>query len=198
MPAEIPVERPESLARRAFFRRIGSEAQRAVGLSEAIEIPTPRLLKQQGLPLPERERLLATAQRLALVAGQPMPAAPFVALAVAPNCSHHGVCTGVCPTTALTIYEDGDNAGLEFNAWRCIGCGQCMKSCPERAIAIHAAPLAPDPHIPQRLTAHAAKTCPACREPFHGPPEIKTCPTCQRNRQMGTSLFGTVLAVSKS
>lgn len=198
MPAEIPGERPESLARRAFFRRIGGEVQRAAGLAEPAEVPTPRLMKRQGLPLPERERLLAATQRLARSAGQPMPAAPFAALAIAANCSHHGICAGLCPTGALSLYENGDSAGFEFNAWRCVGCGQCVKTCPERAISIHAAPLAPDPHTPQRLTAHAAKACPACREPFHGPPEITTCPACKRKRQMGASLFGTVLAVSKS
>lgn len=198
MPTEIPTERPESLGRRAFFRRIGGEAQRAVGLSEPIEIPTPRLMKQHGLPLPERERLLAAAQRLAMAAGTTMPAAPFAALSIAPNCNHLGICAGVCPTGALLLYEDDANAGLEFNAWRCIGCGQCVKACPEHAISIHAAPQAPDPQVLQPLTAHAAETCPACQEVFYAPPETKTCPTCLRNRQMGASLFGTLLAVSKS
>lgn len=195
MPAAIPIERPESLARRAFFRRIAGEAQRAVGLAEPIEIPTPRLMKQQGLPLPERERLLAAAQRLAHAAGQSMPTAPFAALAIGPNCSHHSVCAGVCPTGALALYEDGDKAGLDFNAWRCIGCGQCAQSCPDHAISIQAASQAPDPQMPQRLTAHAAKTCPACQEVFYGQLEAKTCPACLRNRQMGASLFGTLLAV---
>jgi len=198
MPAEIPTERPESLARRAFFRRIGGEAQRAVGLSEPIETPTPRLMKQQGLPLPERERLLAAAQRLAMSSGSTMPAAPFAALSIAPNCNHFGICAGVCPTGALSLYEDDANAGLEFNAWRCIGCGQCVKACPERAISIHAAPQAPDPQVLQRLTAHAAKTCPACRKVFYGAAEAKTCQPCLRNRQMGASIFGTMLAVNKS
>ncbi len=198
MPSEIPAERPESLARRAFFRRLGGEAQRAVGLAEPVETPTPRLMKQQGLPLPERERLLAVAHRLALAAGKNMPATPFAALSIAPNCNHHGICAGVCPTGALSLYEDDANAGLEFNAWRCIGCGQCVKTCPERAISIDAAPQAPDPHVAQRLTAHPAKSCPACQEVFYASPEAKTCTSCSRNRQMGASLFGTLFAVTKS
>ncbi len=198
MPASIPAERPASPARRAFFRSLGHEAQKAVGLDEAFAPPSPRLMKQQGLPLPERERLLTTALRIAATAGQEMPAAPFAALAVVPDCAHHGICAGLCPTGALSLYEDGDMAGLEFNAWRCIGCGHCVKSCPERAITLHGAPLAPDPQEVQRLTAHVARTCPACHEAFHGPAAATTCPSCQRNRQMGAALFGTQLADSKS
>lgn len=197
MPAAIPAERPASLARRAFFRSLGHEARKVVGLDEAVALPSPRLMKQQGLPLPEREHLLTTALRIAATAGQEMPAAPFAALAVASNCCHHGICAGLCPTGALSLYEDGDTAGLEFNAWRCIGCGHCVKSCPERAITLHGAPLAPDPQAAQRLMAHVAKTCPACHEAFHGPAAATTCPACQRNRQMGAALFGTQLAVRK-
>ena len=198
MPASIPAERPASPARRAFFRRLGNEAQRAVGLDNPAEIPLPRLMKQQGLCLPERDRLLTTARRLAIAAGGNMPAAPFAALAIAADCGHHGICAGLCPTGALALYEDGNSAGLEFNAWRCIGCGHCVQSCPERAISLHAAPRAPDPQVPERLTAHRAKPCLACREAFHGPADATTCPSCQRKRQMGTALFGTMLAVKKS
>lgn len=198
MPPSIPAERPESPARRAFFRRLGNEAQKAAGLDEAVEIPSPRLMKQQGLPLPERDRLLTTALRMATAARKNMPAAPFSALTVAPGCDHHGICAALCPTGALSLYEEGDTAGLEFNAWRCIGCGHCVKSCPERAITLHGAPHAPDSQEAQRLTAHVARTCPACHEAFHGPLDATTCPSCQRNRRMGAALFGTTLAMRKS
>ncbi len=197
MPASIPAERPASPARRAFFRRLGNEAHKAVGIDETAALPSPRLMKQQGLPLPERDRLLMTALRMAAATGKDMPAAPFAALTVAENCGHHGICAGLCPTGALSLYEEGNTAGLEFNSWRCVGCGLCVKTCPERAISLHGAAQAPDPRTAQKLTAHVTKTCPACHEAFNGPTEATTCPSCLRNRQMGAALFGTRLAVSK-
>ncbi len=196
MPAAIPRERPESLARRAFFRRIGGEARRAAGLQA--EAPLPRLLKRQGMAMPARDRLLAATGRLARASGRPVPAAAFVALTVASDCRHHGSCAAVCPTGALSHYEHGGLAGLEFNAWRCVGCGQCVRGCTEQAISLHPAPLAPDLDVPQCLTASTKTICGSCLQAFHGAPEEDTCPACRRNRSMGADLFGTLLAGTRA
>lgn len=48
-------------------------------------------------------------------------------------CVHCGLCTGVCPTRALTL--DPDSARLVFNRSRCIVCEQCIPTCPVQAIA---------------------------------------------------------------
>jgi ferredoxin len=48
-------------------------------------------------------------------------------------CVHCGLCTGVCPTRALTL--DPDSARLAFNRSRCIVCEQCIPTCPVQAIA---------------------------------------------------------------
>jgi len=48
-------------------------------------------------------------------------------------CVHCGLCTGVCPTQALTL--DPDSARLVFNRSRCIVCEQCIPTCPVQAIA---------------------------------------------------------------
>jgi L-aspartate semialdehyde sulfurtransferase ferredoxin len=47
-------------------------------------------------------------------------------------CVHCGLCTGVCPTEALTL--DPETAMLVFTRSRCIVCEQCIPTCPTQAI----------------------------------------------------------------
>ncbi len=48
-------------------------------------------------------------------------------------CVHCGLCTGVCPTRALTL--DPETFKLTFNRTRCIMCEQCIPTCPVQAIS---------------------------------------------------------------
>ncbi|MBU6229883.1 MAG: 4Fe-4S binding protein [Cyanobacteria bacterium REEB459] len=48
-------------------------------------------------------------------------------------CVHCGLCTGVCPTRALTL--DPHSFKLSFNRSRCIVCEQCIPTCPVQAIS---------------------------------------------------------------
>jgi ferredoxin len=48
-------------------------------------------------------------------------------------CVHCGLCTGVCPTRALTL--DGETYRLTFSRSRCIVCEQCLPTCPVQAIS---------------------------------------------------------------
>ncbi len=48
-------------------------------------------------------------------------------------CVHCGLCTGVCPTRALTL--DGETYRLTFSRSRCIVCEQCVPTCPVQAIS---------------------------------------------------------------
>jgi L-aspartate semialdehyde sulfurtransferase ferredoxin len=48
-------------------------------------------------------------------------------------CVHCGLCTGVCPTRALTL--DPQTFKLTFTQSRCIVCEQCVPTCPTQAIA---------------------------------------------------------------
>ncbi|MFQ4135225.1 NIL domain-containing protein [Nodosilinea sp. PGN35] len=48
-------------------------------------------------------------------------------------CVHCGLCTGVCPTRALTL--DGETYRLTFARSRCIVCEQCVPTCPVQAIS---------------------------------------------------------------
>jgi L-aspartate semialdehyde sulfurtransferase ferredoxin len=48
-------------------------------------------------------------------------------------CVDCGLCTGVCPTEALTL--NPDTYKLKFERSRCIVCEQCIPTCPVQAIS---------------------------------------------------------------
>lgn len=48
-------------------------------------------------------------------------------------CVHCGLCTGVCPTEALSL--DPQSFRLNFTRSRCIVCEQCIPTCPVQAIS---------------------------------------------------------------
>ena len=48
-------------------------------------------------------------------------------------CVHCGLCTGVCPTQALTL--NPQSFKLTFTRSRCIVCEQCIPTCPVDAIS---------------------------------------------------------------
>lgn len=48
-------------------------------------------------------------------------------------CVHCGLCTGVCPTEALTLAPDSFK--LTFTRSRCVVCEQCIPTCPVQAIS---------------------------------------------------------------
>jgi ferredoxin len=49
------------------------------------------------------------------------------------ECVHCGLCTGVCPTEALTLHPE--TFKLIFAQSRCIVCEQCIPTCPVQAIS---------------------------------------------------------------
>lgn len=49
------------------------------------------------------------------------------------SCVHCGLCTGICPTQALTL--DPKSFLLDFTRSRCIVCEQCVPTCPVQAIS---------------------------------------------------------------
>ena len=48
-------------------------------------------------------------------------------------CVHCGLCTGVCPTQALSLHPE--TYQLTFTRSRCIVCEQCIPTCPVQAIS---------------------------------------------------------------
>jgi ferredoxin len=50
------------------------------------------------------------------------------------QCTHCGVCAGVCPTAAFYIRPP--DMTVELVSSRCIGCEECVKVCPYAAIKV--------------------------------------------------------------
>ncbi|MBD2579734.1 NIL domain-containing protein [Oscillatoria sp. FACHB-1406] len=51
------------------------------------------------------------------------------------SCIDCGLCTGVCPTEALTL--EPETFRLHFARSRCVVCEQCVPTCPVQAISTH-------------------------------------------------------------
>ncbi|MDF1578780.1 MAG: 4Fe-4S binding protein [Desulfurivibrionaceae bacterium] len=50
------------------------------------------------------------------------------------KCFQCGACTGICPTTALSIKRP--EMAVLFDPEKCSGCGLCVAVCPVRAMAV--------------------------------------------------------------
>jgi len=51
------------------------------------------------------------------------------------KCIQCGVCTGLCPTQALSMKRP--SMDVVFNGDKCIVCEMCLKSCPAKAVELH-------------------------------------------------------------
>lgn len=188
MPATIPDVRPEQPARRGLFRRMRDETRRAIGEAPREPESSPRSLREHAMRMPERERFLGLARRLARKLETPVPAFPFVAIQVGSNCNNHQLCARLCPTGALATYAQDNRSGLRFDADICTGCGLCAKHCPERAIRL--LPAASPPVGQIMLTAFAERSCRRCQRLFSGAEGRHTCPSCTLAQGLGQALFG--------
>lgn len=197
MPDEIPVpaER-EAIGRRAFFNFLAGKAADVVIERTAPQLKTiPRSLIRQGEKLfPERVRLIAALERLAELRGVPLSADLFPTISISETCANHGVCARVCPTGALSRYEDDAATGIRFEPWLCADCGLCAKSCPEGALELDLAPSVDGTmHGQRELTRLPWGVCTSCHERFASRGK-SLCPRCEKSRSLATDLFGTMFA----
>jgi ferredoxin len=100
-------------------------------------------------------------EQIALPAG-----APFGALAIdASRCTLCKACIGACPSSALLDAEDAPR--LRFIEHKCVQCGLCETTCPEKAIGLIPR-LLTTPAVRQPVTLHEAEPfhCVRCGAPF--------------------------------
>ncbi len=131
-------------------------------------------------------------------AGQLLPAAadavvhwPWVPRLDETRCTGCDACTRLCPTEALQLKSDKENASslaYQINAANCNGCGICTSVCESAAISIHRWSLAATNKI--NLTENH---CRGCGNPFHFPENISHskqtfCRIC-KNHNHSSKLF---------
>ena len=191
----VPAER-EAIGRRAFFSFLAGKAADVV-IERTAPPPKalPRSLIRQGEQLfPERLRLIAALERLAALRGVPLPADLFPAISISDACANHGVCARVCPTGALSRYEEEAATGIRFEPWLCASCGLCARSCPEGALELDLT-LSVDGamHGQHELTRLPWGICTSCHERFASRGK-SLCPRCEKSRSLAADLFGTMFA----
>lgn len=78
------------------------------------------------------------------------------------DCTLCGLCTGVCPTQALTVRETGVETNLVLADEACTACRRCAAICPEQVLVM--APAQPAPGR-RPLRTSPRLNCPACGRP---------------------------------
>lgn len=166
-------EAPALPARRALFGRMlgGTGAARAVPAKEGAEAPSR----------PRRTRSLDMLARIQEHRGKSLPGALYPELRVADACTHCGVCQALCPTRALTSFEEGGASGLSFDAARCIACGRCVEVCQAGAVRLDARAEGTAPSGRMILTHRATRACLRCETEFAGDGDgtERFCPRCR-------------------
>ncbi|MBZ4688204.1 MAG: 4Fe-4S ferredoxin [Clostridiales bacterium] len=129
--------------RRQFFKEIGAGVKKLpfealyYMLNGENEIPRNnynQVKETKGLPF-KRQLLLESLQKAMDkrgIEGQKLKL-PLYKLKI-DNCYLCGICTKLCPYSAIRLSADGN---LEINYLRCVNCGLCSDVCNNRAISFH-------------------------------------------------------------
>jgi ferredoxin len=196
MPEAIPDPlAAQPLSRRQFFTGMTRSAARAVGALRAgaarnVSPPPRRTWGTVAADTP-RSKLISHALALAAKNGRALPAGLFPAIRVSDRCRNHRVCAAICPTGALKPYEDGDGAGIRFDSFACIACGDCVRSCPEQALGLAPHGSSVPDHAPVTLTRWERRICQRCDDEFASRGDEEHCPACRKD----LSLFATGVSI---
>jgi ferredoxin len=161
----------QAIGRRGFFRDFAGSAIRTI--RETDELASTKLSFRQAIPPVERMRVVTALASIATHHDRKVPsrALPQASLS---SCAAHGICAGVCPTGALHRTVDGIE--LRFLSALCIGCGNCVRACPERSIRI--APSGGEIAI-KVLACWTEQECESCGRSFVGTGG-DLCPNCTK------------------
>lgn len=190
LPLVDVAEAMPEVSRRGFFRHLAGAAVNGAQALKKADIPavTPAL-SQAGKIVPrERLRLVGAMASLAARHGKAVPSRHLPQLTVAESCQGHGVCAVVCPTGALRLDRASDSQGLSFDPLNCIACGQCARSCPDRAIRVQ--PFGGDSASRHVLIHWRVAVCDTCGSDFPAPAGQSACPVCRKQADFSHDLFG--------
>lgn len=199
-PAAIPAAVGEAkISRRGFFSALTTKATVAVDQIRPLpgsEVRRRRGFEREPVRSRERDRMLGALQRITHGAWLSPPSGLFHRIEANDSCANHQVCASICPTGALTVYEQGQRSELMFDTTLCIGCGECQSACPTAALQLlpngYAVQGASLPDRPTRLAAFAERGCAECGRDFAGRDEENLCPQCRKRQRLARSAFQTL------
>ena len=195
MPASIP-EAPaaQPLSRREFFASFSRGAVRTVAPAVVVqhdEQAQSRRARSERVESTPHSRMIARAIAIGSQRGRPVPAELFPALRVSDACRNHKVCAATCPTRALQAYRSdvGRTEGIAYDAVACIACGDCTRSCPERALTLIPQSNGKAPHGPTELTRWTLRECCDCGHEFADSSSGNICQPCRKTRELARAGF---------
>lgn len=194
MPIDIPEPVTETkLSRRAFFSALTAKATATIDkvkpLTSGVEVRQRRGFEKEPVSSRERERLLREMERICKSASVTQPTGLFYRVAISDACSNHQLCASICPTGALSVFNQGGNAELTFETRLCIGCNECHSICPSKALDVLPNGYSVLPDIPIRLTSFSENICAECNQTYTEKNGESLCPQCKKRRNLASSAF---------
>lgn len=194
MPAEIPEPTAETaISRRSFF---GAIASRVVLTINKIQPPALESEEAQGMGINvipvasrERERLLHGMGEICKTANVSQPTEMFYRIEISDACNNNQLCASICPTGALSNFNQENQAGLLFDNKLCIGCNECHSICPSNALRVLPNGSAALPNQPIHLTSFINMTCPECGQAYVSKDNATLCPNCDKRHHLASSAF---------
>lgn len=125
------------------------------------------------------------SRRAILEACDPPTAAPVNRPIATTGCTGCWACLSACPTSALSVTSNIEDADLNVTLDQCTACGLCVSSCPEDVLSLAAPQIAPRRRragapagsMEQRVTQYAKARCVQCHHVL-SPGEVGTCSSC--------------------
>ena len=107
---------------------------------------------------PAQSTITRATPRELLLAHAPSPALPRPSTHT--GCTACNACVRICPTSALTLTEDGVGTSvLTVDPTACVGCDECVRVCPEDVMQPSARRPGRDPVRVATITARACVSC---------------------------------------
>ncbi len=103
---------------------------------EKIESILPGLTADEAYLIPRTKQLLTRH-----LESNPEQKIPIPALGINDQCTNCGVCAAICPQTALSKKENGNELTLIYEPYKCVRCQRCVNICNPKALSFATKPL---------------------------------------------------------